>query len=186
MRSRRDPSRLRGGFTLVELLVAVAASGLVLLAARQVLGGLEDDVRRLERHVAEADATANGERALRALVGRLDLSEAGTDPMRGFGGDSIAVAFSSWCERPAGWLERCAVTLRLVSDSGQVGLQAQLSTGETLVLWRANSEAAVRYLDSPAQGGRWLHVWGRGTRAPLALGLVTARDTTILRIGARE
>ena len=40
-------------------------------------------------------------------------------------------------------------------------------------------------LNNPLGGGQWFRVWGYGTTAPLAVGVITDADTLIVRIGER-
>ena len=60
------------GFTLIEVVVALALSGIVLLGARMLLSELADGERRIAESTAVVEAKANGERLLRALLGRVD------------------------------------------------------------------------------------------------------------------
>jgi prepilin-type N-terminal cleavage/methylation domain-containing protein len=177
---RRRPS---GGFTLIELVVAITLSGVVLLGARALWESLAISVDRL-RTQATADARdANGERLLRSLVGRLEI---GTDQSHEFAGDEQHVRFTTWCDMPAGWQERCDAAIGIEPDSAaELRLVARLSTGEVITLQRGFSAGVLRYLNDPAGGGVWFRIWGHGITAPLAIGVITDGDTTIVRIGER-
>ena len=105
----------RNGFTLIELVVAITLSGIVLLGARALWESLAGSVDRLRAQVADDARDENGERLLRSLVGRLEV---GTDQSREFAGDERHTTFTTWCEVPAGWQERCAATLAIEPDSG--------------------------------------------------------------------
>jgi prepilin-type N-terminal cleavage/methylation domain-containing protein len=171
------------GFTLIELMVAIVLSGIVLLGARALWESLAISVDRL-RAQATADARAeNGERLLRSLVGRLEV---GTDQSHEFAGDEQHVRFTTWCDVPAGWQERCDAVVGFEPDSGdRIQLVARLSTGELVPLERGFTRGLLRYLNTPAGGGVWFRIWGHGIIAPLAIGVITDRDTTIVRIGER-
>jgi prepilin-type N-terminal cleavage/methylation domain-containing protein len=171
------------GFTLIELMVAIVLSGIVLLGARALWESLAISVDRL-RSQATADARAeNGERLLRSLVGRLEV---GTDQSHEFAGDEQHVRFTTWCDVPAGWQERCDAVVGFEPDSGdRIQLVARLSTGELVPLERGFTRGLLRYLNTPAGGGVWFRIWGHGIIAPLAIGVITDRDTTIVRIGER-
>lgn len=173
----------RRGFTLIELSVAIALSGIVLLGARALWESLATSVDRL-RSQATADARdENGERLLRSLVGRLEV---GTDQSHEFAGDEQHVRFTTWCDVPAGWLERCDAVIGIEPDSAdRLQLVARLSTGERVSLQRGFSRGVLRYLNSPAGGGIWFRIWGHGITAPLAIGVITDSDTAIVRIGER-
>jgi hypothetical protein len=145
--------------------------------------------------VLDADATA--ERLLRALAGRLEV---GTPEAREFEGTPSAVRFSSWCEVPAGWLERCEVrvgfdtlgatrrdgsaslALTLTTTSSTVGVRSGAAAGERVVLRTGLRVGALRYLDTPDAGGVWFVAWGRGISAPLAFAIVMeASDSAVVR-----
>jgi hypothetical protein len=125
----------------------------------------------------------NGERLLRSLVGRLEV---GTDQSHEFAGDEHRVQFTTWCDMPAGWQERCDAVIGIEPDTG-TGLQlvAHLSTGEVIALHRGFTTGTLRYLNDPVGRGVWFRIWGHGITAPLAIGVVTDGDTAIVRIGER-
>lgn len=182
--------RDRGAFTLIEVLVALAVSGLVLLAARGLLDALADGADRVTAHASVADRNANGERLVRGLLAR---AEAGTLPARPFAGDARAVRFSSWCDVPSGWLERCHAALvidrdvvaRGASENDALLVAVVLSTGEIVPLRHGVGVAELLYLSDARDGGHWLRGWGASVTAPLAVGVVMDGDTLVLRIGER-
>lgn len=173
----------RSGFTLIEVIVAVTLSAIVLLGARALWESLAGSVDRL-RTRATADArVVNGERLLRSLVGRLEV---GTDLSHEFAGDEREAHFTTWCDMPAGWQERCDAVIGIEADSGAgLRLVARLSTGERITLQRGFATGALRYLNDPIGGGVWFRIWGHGITAPLAIGVITDGDTAIVRIGER-
>ena len=177
----RRPDR-RAGFTLIELVVAIAIASMAMLFARSLLEELADDAERIVKHASDSDEAANGEHLLRELVGRLEV---GTDDSTRFGGHERAARFTSWCEMPSGWLERCRVTLALAEKGREPVLVAALSTGEILVLRRGFVFGELRYLADPARGGSWFKSWGGSVTSPLAIGVILDADTLILRIGER-
>jgi prepilin-type N-terminal cleavage/methylation domain-containing protein len=179
------PTARTAGFTLVELLVALVVGGVAILGARAVLAALGDHADRVSEAAASADRTANGERTLRALVGNLEI---GTTPDASFGGDEHQMQFTTSCPTPSGWQERCVVrviALRPDSLAGRSIVVGILPTGEILPLLADVTGPRFRYLRDAGNGGTWFHSWGNGITAPVAIGIVTERDTLILRIGDR-
>jgi len=174
--------RRRKAFTLVELLVALALGGTVLLGAHAVLVSLTNEAQEITTRSAAADRAANGMRVLHALVGQLEVGTSGTRP---FAGDPTRVAFSSWCAVPAGWAERCRVTLEFDTANGTHVLEARIAGQRPLILARGFRAGAFRYLNSAANGGQWFRLWGRGITAPLAIGVLLDADTIIVPIGER-
>lgn len=174
--------RRRSGFTLIEVMVALVVSGIVLLGARAMLEVTADSASGISAAAAAVDRDANAERVLRALVERIEI---GTVDGTSFGGDSATARFASWCDVPAGWLERCAVTLTIERDSTGGALVARTSVGDEYRLRSGFRQGTLRYLDSPNAGGVWIHSWGAGITAPMAVGIILDHDTLIVRIGER-
>ena len=114
MRASRRHSR---GFTLIEVVIALTLSGIVLLGARALLSELADGERRITESAAIVQADANGERLLRTLLGRVDM---GSSEQLRFGGTPTGARFTSWCDVPSGWIERCDVELAIEAMSGTV------------------------------------------------------------------
>jgi prepilin-type N-terminal cleavage/methylation domain-containing protein len=187
------------GFTLVEIMVAIAIGGLVLLGARSLLEALADEEGHVAREAAIHDARANGERLLRDLVGRMEV---GTTESGSFAGDPAEASFTSWCDVPAGWQERCRVTIAIEGGAGGAGsdgtdpaLVARFPGGRRVVLRTGFRAGELRYLNSASSGGQWFRQWGEGITAPLAIGVLLERessdvegfvvDTLIVRIGER-
>jgi len=172
----------RTGVTLIELMVALVLTGLILASARQVLNQLEDSGRVLAIDARRADSRSNRERLLRALLGRV---EAKSDSLRRFRGDEKSASFDSWCERPAGWLERCRVDLTVGTAGDSSAVSANLSTGEVLLLRVLAGRASFKYFGRDSLGVRWTDVWGTSLTTPFALGLARERDTIVIRIAER-
>jgi prepilin-type N-terminal cleavage/methylation domain-containing protein len=177
--SRRD------GFTLIELVVALLIGSIVLLGAHAMLAALSDRARALTVAGADANRAANGMDELRGIVGQLDVGTPGTKP---FTGDAQQASFSTWCDVPSGWLERCDVTLGFDSTGTNAGLVLRRGA-ESILLVRGFVRGAFRYLVSASGGGQWVEQWGASVTAPLGIGAIwqdsTHTDTVILRIGPR-
>jgi prepilin-type N-terminal cleavage/methylation domain-containing protein len=178
-RRRRCAAR---GFTLLEVVVALAVGGVLLLGARRMLETVGDGAQGITEAAKAADREANGERLLRALLGRLEV---GTDSTRTFSGEEQAARFTSWCDVPAGWQERCIVTLVVGAGPGGATLTASLSTGEVVVVRGGFHTGTLCYLSDAGAGGTWFRRWGTGITAPIAIGVVLDGDTLIVPIGER-
>ena len=83
-----------------------------------------------------------------------------------FSGEPAAASFSSWCDVPSGWQERCSVSLAASSDQGHASLAARLDRGDPITLLVRDAPIELRYLDDPRAGGRWFTNWGAGITAP--------------------
>lgn len=170
----------RAGFTLLEVMVAITISAVLLLGARALLEQVGSSAEAIAGSAAAVDREANAERLVRALVGRAEQPEVG----REFVGTPQGARFSTWCDVPAGWLERCAVSLGVlrVGDSNVLALE---TGGEVIPVRRGFAEGHILYLRDAGDGGMWLREWSSAASAPLALGVVMDRDTVILRLGER-
>ena len=172
----------RRGFTLVEVIVALVVSAIAVLGARLLLERVGDATALIVREATASDAKANGERMLRDLVSRL---ETGTSDVGPFVGSSDSARFTSWCDVPRGWRERCAVSLTVRPGDARDTLIVSTSTGLAFSALDAPAPLELRYLNDVRAGGMWFSSWGAGITAPLAIGIAGARDTIILRVGER-
>lgn len=179
-------TRADAGFTLLEVMVALVISALVLLGARALLqqvGGVGEDVAAAS---AVADAEANAERRLRDWMARVEVpfdTSSTRDP--GFVGTAEGARFTTWCEVPDGWLERCRASLGLIEVGGDHVLALSAEGGETIPVRRGFAEGTLLYLVDAGRGGRWLAGWQSDVSPPLAVGVAMDGDTLILRIGDR-
>ncbi|MBW3656766.1 MAG: prepilin-type N-terminal cleavage/methylation domain-containing protein, partial [Gemmatimonadetes bacterium] len=172
------------GFTLVEVMVALAVMGVVLVGARAMLEQVGDHAERIGAAAAETDRDGNADGLLRAIAGRIHVSAMPGHEVR-FQGEPRMARFRSWCEVPDGWLEACDASLGLVQVDGNNVLALTLSTGELIPLRTGFGRGEILYLREARGGGGWLRSWGSSISAPLALGIVIDGDTTIVRIGER-
>jgi prepilin-type N-terminal cleavage/methylation domain-containing protein len=173
-------SAVRSGFTLIEVIVATLISGLVVLGAHRILVQLADSSRHIGESTAESDRAANAERLLRTLVGRLDNSLE-----KSLVGDPQGARFTSWCDTPGGWLERCLVTVGIIPAPGSLALAATLPDGDVVVLKSGFQAGELRYLRAADHGGSWTDTWVSVITVPVAIGVVLDSDTMIVRIGER-
>ena len=171
--------RERVGFTLVEVLVALAIGAVVLVSARTLLDGLASHARTTVRAMHDADAESNGERLARQVAGNLILAP---DPTPSFIGTEAESIFDAWCPAARGGLERCRVRLALSSNVKEPGIALSLSTGSTLTLLHGMN-ARLRYLSDAADGVRWEEVWRQPQTPPLAVALEAGGRSLVLRIG---
>lgn len=166
------------GFTLVEIMIAIAISTIVMLTVREILEQLANSADDTTDLAITADRRENTERAVRLLFSRAEPS----DSARPFTGNAEAVKFTSWCDVPSGWLEQCNVTANVDS----LGLKVQTSQSDTFTVSGGKNKRELRYLITAANGGQWTNRWNEGLSTPLAVGIVSSSDTTVLRIGERR
>ena len=175
------PRRKMGGFMLVEVMAAIALSGLVISGCVLLLQQLEDEAGRLRMETANVSRRANGERLLRALARN---AAATSDTALRFRGDERSASYRSWCSTPSGWMERCGVLLVIDQGRDSSTIIAQLSSGDQLRLVTHRGPVVFRYLDLSARDSAWVRYWGQGLTLPTAIAVVRPRDTLVFPLGA--
>ena len=164
------------GFAVLEIVVALAIAGIVLLTARQLAVSVMHGAARVEETAASADRDANGERVLRALIARMEV----TDTSRLFAGDETSNVADSWCDSRYGGVARCRLSLRIGRDT----VWMVQDSAAPAALMRVERGAEFRYLADAHDGGTWIRHWGRSLTLPMAIVLMQS-DTSYFRIGDR-
>jgi prepilin-type N-terminal cleavage/methylation domain-containing protein len=178
----RRSDAARAGFTLLEVIVAIAISGLVLLGARAILSQLGTDAEAMENAAAASDRRSNADLLMRAVVGRTENSV--LDRVR-FLGDAQGARFESWCEVPGGWLEPCHAVLGVVQTGDSASVVLTLSTGELVPVRTGLTHARLEYLVSAGEGGQWVPEWTSQLSTPVAVGIEMGDSLVIVPIGER-
>ena len=166
----------RRGFTILELMVALALSAGVLLAGRALTEQVAAVGDTIATNTAIADSSRVRARSLRAIVRNIAI---GADSLSNFSGDARTAKFVSWCTGGDVLRERCAVTLTVDS------VVTLTDSSASLVLLRDTVPGVLRYLGDARDGGHWYRSWGPGIVLPIAIGIVFRADTTVLRVGDR-
>jgi prepilin-type N-terminal cleavage/methylation domain-containing protein len=175
---RRD----RDGFTLIEVLVALAVGAAVLVGARGLLDGLGAEAGTIARAMRASDARANAERTARQVAGNVALAPVGSPS---FVGGPEQATFDSACPSPRGGLEPCHVQLAVEHRTEGAVLTLSLSTGQSQTLLRGRT-VSLRYLTDAAEGGQWAQQWSATQTPPLAIAASAGSDELFLRIGERR
>lgn len=184
-----------GGFTLIEVLLALTLGSLIVVFAHRLFTGVADGTRRLTEARQALDRESNARRWLAEAFGSLVVGESGA----AFAGRADRVEFGSWQLTREGWLVRRRIAIerrggRLVADVG---------AGDSVVLADNVKEVRFDYLLDPGEGpsGKDLDVmpgeraafvreWMSPVSAPLAVRMRIARvagivDTLLLIVGPR-
>jgi prepilin-type N-terminal cleavage/methylation domain-containing protein len=175
-------NRTRRGFTLMEMIVAIAIAALIMVAARALFDVLGVQARLLITTSRAADAEMNGDRMLRQLVSQIEIA---TDDSIGVAGLPDVVRFRSQCYSARGWHEPCHVQLSIEPTDRGGSLTVSLSMGRTYTIEGRAHPKALIYLKSAAIGGDWRVAWKEPFAVPLAIGIVFPSDTLLLRVGER-
>lgn len=165
------------GFTVVELVVALAIAGLVLLIARAAMTTLADATLTTVARQEDATAKANAHRLLASVVGSIDVTSPGS---QGFLGAADGFEATSWVRNAAGGFAMRRVFVRAAGgilhlgttllDTGVIGLHAD-------------------YLLVPGASATWSRSWNSRTAPPVAIRLriehTHSTDTLLLVVGSR-
>lgn len=170
------------GFTLLELMAALALTGLVLAAATRLLTQIGDSAGALRRAGVASAEDRNGMRLLRALASN---AASGLDSSQRFSGSSAAASFATLCDVPGGWREPCRVRLELTTSGDSSSLVASWQEVPALRLWRG-SYAALRYVEGTRGDAMIYQEWRSSVSVPLAIVIAARTDTVVLPIGARQ
>ncbi len=197
---------MRRGFTLIELMVALALGGMVVLLAHRTFGVAAELGGRVAGRRQVHDRAMNARRFLAQAFGSLEV---GTVRNTGFRGLEDEVAFTTWLVDEIGASVRKQVTVRLdptagdaapveSSDAGAVWLLALVTPVEggnalprdTLVLAPEVAGLALDYLLDFGTDAAWVREWRSPVSAPLAVRLRLTRDggavdTLLFVIGPR-
>ena len=168
--SRSDgPTVRRSGFTLIEVLTALALTGMVALLAHRLLSVTVDTARELDQARMAQDRRENARRWLRAAF--LSLEAGGG--AGGFEGLRDRVTFAAWLEQPSGW----SVPERLSLSARDGRLAVSRGVSGPLILADSVTTLDLDYLLEPGADTKWVREWLSPLSAPLAVRL---------RIGRRE
>ena len=149
--------RCRQGFTLIEVMVAVAIAGIVIVAAHQIFTGVADGARAVATARASLDRSANARRWLKATFLSLEPP---------FEGRANRASFTSWQLVPGGWFEQRPTQLV------QEGSHFLGTTGaESLPLADSVRDVAFDYLLDPGADAKWVREWISPVSAPIAIRL---------------
>lgn len=166
------------GFTVLELLVALAVGGMLVLMAHGAFGASVTLAAGLRERQTSHDEIAVTGQYLVAAFGGVDAASEGSG---GFSGGPTRIAFATWTESG---LER--VTLALAD-----GRLVATTETDTVRLMRVASMDADFLLEYGAVA-RWVRAWQSPVSAPLAVRLRLLRgdssgivDTLLLAIGPR-
>jgi len=118
--------RRASGFTMVELMVAVALGGTVLLLIHEILDTVTRTARELQAMRVAEDQEFNGRRWIRAALGSIHPATE-HEP---FEGRPASLSFTASVRRGEGWFERERVTVE-VRDGQFI---AAIGSGVTLRL----------------------------------------------------
>lgn len=185
--ARCQTSARRAGFTSLELVIAIAIGAMIVLATRELVERLDKTDRMVQSRTHAELRRFLAEDLLRSVVGQIETQRDMADgtPMS-FAGTPTRAEFTSWCEVPAAWEERCRVELRIVATPAGKIMQMSSPLLGTLIIDSLPRDARFAYLLDPGYGGRWLARWDPAPFAPPAIGVMTASDTLILRVGSRD
>ena len=170
------------GTTLLELLVALAITGLAMIGGILLLDQVNDSDRRIDTESRRDARDSNGDRLFRRLL--LDARQT-SDTADRFRGDERNVSYLTLCDTPSGWPEECRVLLSIGARGDSSIIVAETSPFARFEVRRAAGSAVSRYLDpTRARDSAWLQRWTPSIALPAAVALVGVSDTTVFPLGS--
>jgi prepilin-type N-terminal cleavage/methylation domain-containing protein len=176
-------SHERDGFTIMEVLVALALSTLVLLSAREILEALGRHAQGVVRVARVVDGHANAEAEVHQVVRDLVVPREAVPSVTG---NEDSTAFRSYCFSHLGWQEQCDVQLVVERAGARYRVNLHQKAEEPIVLGDDLRLAGIRYLVAANAGGQWTSHWESTLMVPQAIGVILDRDTLVLRVGERR
>ncbi len=174
-------SRSRG-FTLIEVMVALALAAVAALAAHRLVTGVLDGVRRVDGARSSLDREANARRLLSAVVGSITVGDARRDA---FHGGRSQLTFTTWHADVRGRAVRRRVSVA-VEDGA---LTARGVGAEPVRLRDGVSDLALDYLLELGEAERFVREWYSDASPPLAVRFRVSgaggRDTLLVLVGER-
>ncbi len=175
-------TRSRAGFTMIELMVALAAGALLLAALFGLVTAVIDSGSRLVAQRRVAEQSRQGDRWLRSVIASTSVGRPGDAQ---YGGGPESASFTTMLPTAYGWHEARAVTLGAEGDS----LLLSVAGAEPIVLRRGVRALALDYLLEPGANAKWVRQWSSPVSAPLAvrvrIEMETEVDTALYLIGPR-
>ena len=175
------PRRERRGFTLIELSLALSLVGMAMAGGIVLMDHLGDSASRIVADGRVASREGNGARILRRTL--LDATWT-TDTTKRLIGDERSVEFESLCDSSAGWKEPCRFSIAIDYRGDSSAVVAVTQTLQSIVLRRQIGAAEFRYFDATRADSGWTRHWSSNVTLPVALAIVTDRDTAIFPLGA--
>lgn len=171
----------RRGVTLVELIIALAISGLAILGCVMLLDQLNDSRDRVVRQRNADASSGNGDRMLRRFLADARTT---TDTAERFRGDEHNANYLTLCDTPSGWPEACRVALTVDSLGDSSAIIAKTSRDERFEVRRVPGAAVFRYFDPSAHDSSWVRQWAVSIALPVAIAIIVGTDTTVLPLGS--
>jgi prepilin-type N-terminal cleavage/methylation domain-containing protein len=176
--------RLRNGFTLLELMLALMLTGGAMLSAMLLLDQLGDGAERIVRDGAAMSRRANGARLMNRLFADARPSD---DSTKRFTGDDHTVTLWTLCDVPGGWREPCRAILAIDDRGDSSAIVARLDIGGAFTVREQSGQRRLRYYDPTRSADSvWLGHWSSNVTLPLAIAIVGSGDTTVIPVSARE
>jgi prepilin-type N-terminal cleavage/methylation domain-containing protein len=152
-----EPGLSARGFTLIEVTVALAIAGVMVLAAQRIFSGVADGTRAVATAREDLDRSANARRWLKAAFLSLEPP---------FEGRTDHASFTSWQPEPGGW--SAPKPIALLQDGDRLVARGP---GSALELGHGVTGVAFDYLLDPGADSKWVREWVSPVSAPLAVRL---------------
>lgn len=175
-------SRDTRGFTLIEVVVALTAGTLLLVALHGLVSAVTDAGATLIAARRDAESSHQGDRWLRSIIASTSVGQPGDVP---FEGAPAFATFMAMVPTAYGWHEARPVDIRVAGDS----LLLNVNGADAIMLRHGVRSVGLDYLLEPGANAHWVRQWSSPVSAPLAIrvriDLGGPVDTALYLIGPR-
>lgn len=152
------------GFTLIEVIAALALGAMVLALAHGVVGATNDSLARLSVAEERLSRTHNGYRWLAESLRAVHVHGSEGAP---FSGARTSLAYSTWLPVAGGWSEPDRLRIELAGTE----LTATMESGATVVLRDSVAGLEIDYLRERGERSPWVSTWTSDVTAPVGVRL---------------
>lgn len=173
--------RSRPGFALVELLLALALTGVVLALGTGMTGVTLGADARLREHIVLHESAIGGATLFQDLLSQA-VVPAGEQPR--FEGEPRVIRLQTRCRTTFGPPRQCNAVLRITrGDASAPRLSVSWDELSGMELGRLEGGARFIFAERELNDVVWRSRWGVSIRVPSAVGIVLPTDTLVYAMG---
>ncbi|MBY0492078.1 MAG: type II secretion system GspH family protein [Gemmatimonadaceae bacterium] len=171
----------RSGFTLLEVIIAVAMTATVSLLATAMVSAVSTSREQLARVTQRDGQIMLARWRWRELAWQADPYPIRAEAGRPFDGTPRRVTFWSWCRGADDTESPCFVAAAILVQPAGASL-ALTAGGRSDQFPLLGPAPTFRFLDDDISPPRWIESWVESRRYPRGIAIVSAAETTVVRM----